>query len=985
MSLSATASHYDPDAFSNPRKPPQPPSKNGSSSRPSTPGGGGTSTSRSASNNINNKSSSGGSASYSNISHTTSNTSSQSSAGAGSAYQFNSKVSLGPLSPNTNTYKIQPLQSQILKQGFVYVKEEGMIFSKWTKKFLILTSKDLTFYKAVKSNDNSASQSSSIIIKNLSNPQLNNFNDGKGDGVDYFNNDSLISQKLNLNTINKILKVQLNKPYCFQINYAKENNLVNVSAKNDIEVKSWINDIWSHCPANTLGLKSASFNNTNSSAAKAAAAAKVFSQNSVSGPSNFTHKVHVGFDPNSGGLVGLPDTWKKLLDNSKITDEDWSKDPSAVIEALEFYAAVNGGGNGEPTKVPDAILNAAGNPYLAASQTSLSSSSSKLDKISESSLRKPSAPNNLYSHNNNSASKLNGSSVSLDPNAGLKPFNLRKTPSNNNVNEPEDLIKPLNLRSNTAPVGSAAPVAGNKDFTPSRKAPPAPGKAAFQKGPVGASSAAANASGTASAAANNNNDLIPMRRAPAPPKAANQKIPVASASRQKPQPNAPGVTTAPIASARQPPLAPSSSNNSSAKYSNESSKMIEKQKALQQQQQQRAQQQYHQQQQYQQQLHQQKLQQQQQQQRTQQPQQKQQMKPVPGSAPPVHPSNNNNNKGQEQMSKEEYIQKTQQKLQQQAKQQQQGKKLPAEVEKRISTMTESQIMAKLRSVVINIDPKPYFQMIERVGQGASGSVYLAKSLKRNGAKVAIKQMDLSAQPRKELIVNEILVMKDSQHKNIVNFLEAYLRGSNELWVIMEYMEGGSLTDVIDNNSGKITEPQISSICLQTIQGLQNLHRKHIIHRDIKSDNVLLDSTGNVKITDFGFCAKLTDQRSKRATMVGTPYWMAPEVVKQKEYDEKVDVWSLGIMTIEMIEGQPPYLDEEPLKALYLIATHGTPKLKDPGALSDDIKKFLSICLCVDVRYRANTDELLEHDFIRQACPVRDLSNLLNWKMKNNGH
>ena len=145
--------------------------------------------------------------------------------------------------------------------------------------------------------------------------------------------------------------------------------------------------------------------------------------------------------------------------------------------------------------------------------------------------------------------------------------------------------------------------------------------------------------------------------------------------------------------------------------------------------------------------------------------------------------------------------------------------------------------------------------------------------------------------------------------------------------------------------------------------------------------MLLESNSTVKITDFGCCAKLTDQRAKRATMVGTPYWMAPEVVKQKEYDEKVDVWSLVIMTIEMIEGQPPYLDEEPLKALYLIATHGTPKLKNPAALSEDIQKFLSICLCVDVGYRANTDELLEHDFIKIACPVSGLSNLLDWKKK----
>ena len=284
-------------------------------------------------------------------------------------------------------------------------------------------------------------------------------------------------------------------------------------------------------------------------------------------------------------------------------------------------------------------------------------------------------------------------------------------------------------------------------------------------------------------------------------------------------------------------------------------------------------------------------------------------------------------------------------------------------------------MAKLKTVVHSGDPTLIYSKIRKVGQGASGSVYVAKN-NMTSQKVAIKQMVLATQPRKELIINEILIISESQHPNIVNYLASYLvrKRETELWVVMEYMEGGALTDIIDNMT--LTERQIATICYETCKGLQHLHSRNIIHRDIKSDNVLLSATGHVKLTDFGFCAKLSEQQSKRVTMVGTPYWMAPEVVKQKEYGAKVDVWSLGIMTIEMVENEPPYLDEEPLKALFLIATNGTPALKNPEKLSPQLKHFLSCCLTVDVKSRSSITELLDHDFIRMAGPPSELASLV---------
>ena len=155
-----------------------------------------------------------------------------------------------------------------------------------------------------------------------------------------------------------------------------------------------------------------------------------------------------------------------------------------------------------------------------------------------------------------------------------------------------------------------------------------------------------------------------------------------------------------------------------------------------------------------------------------------------------------------------------------------------------------------------------------------------------------------------------------------------------------------------------------------------MHRKNVIHRDIKSDNILLNKHGMVKLTDFGYSGKLSSTSAKRATMVGTAYWMSPEIIKRKHYGSKVDVWSTGIMLIEMLEGEPPYLDEEPLKALYLIATNGTPKLKNPESISNACKDFISKCLQVDAENRASVEELLVHPFVQNVAPLSKLADLV---------
>jgi len=287
-------------------------------------------------------------------------------------------------------------------------------------------------------------------------------------------------------------------------------------------------------------------------------------------------------------------------------------------------------------------------------------------------------------------------------------------------------------------------------------------------------------------------------------------------------------------------------------------------------------------------------------------------------------------------------------------------------------MTDEEILDKLKTIVTVGDPNKKYTKMEKIGQGASGTVYTAIETS-TGMEVAIKQMNLQQQPKKELIINEIVVMKANKHPNVVNFLDAYLVGE-ELWVTMEYLPGGSLTEVVTETC--MNEGQIAAVCREVLQALDFLHKGHVIHRDIKSDNILLGMNGDVKLTDFGFCAQISSEQNKRTTMVGTPYWMAPEVVTRKQYGPKVDVWSLGIMAIEMVEGEPPYLNENPLRALYLIATNGKPEIKERNKLSPIFQDFLDQCLETNVDKRPSAADLLRHPFLKLSRPLISLNPLI---------
>lgn len=595
-----------------------------------------------------------------------------------------------------------------MKEGYAKVKEEGVLKSMfWSEKYLVLREFQLDF------------------LKSHSSPK--------------------VSFTIPLKDVLSITRSE-NYPYSFEISRAANTSngaspprdgptkILICKVETDDDVYSWIDYIYNRCP----------------------------NMGGVSNPTNFTHRVHVGFDPTSGAFVGLPVEWEKLLTASAITKDDYQKNPKAVLEVLEFYTEKLVKRNDDPASYPS----------LTPTPPISSGVEKQLGYSAGNSIAgpRPTPPNGYQRKDSYSAGRGDGRGQTpglSEKSAGYGQYqDPRAEEERRRRKEEESRMQRERERQDRDRREREEQAAYNASL-PQQRLPMA-------KQELGGY-------GDETSDPRSNDRYNPSRPAPSTPRQQQpqgQMRPQMTA--QRPAPSAPtsqnGINAFPKPGQSKPAMSNQRPPQSGPQYK---------------------------------------------------PQQPPQQRPPNGSASPQRapgataPKPLNVQPKQQQAGQvPDGVKKAEEALT--------AKKEDTRKDVRMSSMTESEVMAKLRTVVSKDKPLDSYNKQKKIGQGASGSVYVARIketatsatarmlLRENGprAQVAIKQMDLRNQPRKELIVNEIIVMKDSRHPNIVNFLDAFLQEEqSELWVVMEFMEGGALTDVIDNNAS-ISEDQIATICLE---------------------------------------------------------------------------------------------------------------------------------------------------------------------------
>lgn len=574
--------------------------------------------------------------------------------------------------------------------------------------------------------------------------------------------------------------------------------------RNDDEIYDWIDKIYERCPG----------------------------MGGVSNPTNFSHRIHVGFDPQTGGFVGLPQEWEKLLNNSAITRDDYKKNPQAVIEVLQFVSDQK-----MREQHPEMYSHGMVTPPASQPNKQLGFSSGGTSVAPP----RPAPPTEAQRYNANQFMNKYQDGQARSGTPPAKPPLQRAQTDKGAYDMEADAarikeiaIQEQNRRQMEAEAKRARDIEKlreqeREDAERSRREQEAYNASLPKTRPPMAQQEIGGYGGGSDRGPNRPDPRFnPARAAPSAP----QQSP-AAAIKQPPNGQRPAP---PAATSNSPKSIPQSASASQPSLRSPDSRGRDRQAS---------------------------------------PGARYQQEPPRKDSAPKPQANgvNGASTSRSQASVQQpkplnVAKQTQAKPAVDPRKEAEialTAKKPVEErakEVRMSSMSESEVMAKLKQVVSKDNPMESYSKQKKIGQGASGSVYVARVkesatspvareiYRTHGPKgqVAIKQMDLRNQPRKELIVNEIIVMKDSKHPNIVNFLDSFLQEqNNELWVVMEFMEGGALTDIIDNNP-VITEDQIATICFETCKGLAHLHSQDIIHRDIKSDNVLLDRVGNVKIS-----------------------------------------------------------------------------------------------------------------------------------------